>query len=269
MRKPTICFLGDYEHCHKIIDHFNSSVKSRYISKGNDEPDIFSSIKPNLICFILEKGSFGHNSYYSSALSYSKRTMCPIYVISTHDQFDGMKKACYRSVIRKVTELGVYRVIRNSIKTFRDLPNGSLAMMKERFDNIAVISSNAALTAFAESRIRLRNTPERRIIVSSPSSCETMELLENKNNLSGFVITEPLNAVELERISLELSEMPNPKIPLIFLEHEEHYHVKGKFSNYNIKNDGDEISKEFSRAHKAKIKNLSFGKDTDDSENSL
>ncbi len=264
MKKPTVCFLGNRCKSYEIMSYFNASIKSVYIDGKNNNEEIISFLKPDFICFILEKRVYGHGSIYSAALDYSKRTLCPVYAICSQDQFYGIKNHWTKSVIHRVTELGFYRIVRNTIRLFRESSDGRTAVIKSRFDTVAVISSDAVSSAYAENQVCRHNTPYRRIRLSSPSSPETSEILKDKESYSGFIVTEPLNAIELEKISLELSKVKTTSIPVIILENNKHYNIKGNFRYLNIKDNDDEISNTLSRAYITKFKRISFRKSEDD-----
>lgn len=264
MKKPTVCFMGNRCKSYEIINHFNGSVKSVYIDGKNNNEEIISFLKPDIICFILEKRANGHNSTYSAALTYSKRTLCPVYVICSQDQFYGIKNHWPKSVVHRVTELGFFRIVRNTIRMFRESSDGRTAVIKSRFDTIAVISSDSVLSAYAENQVCCCDAPHRRMRLSSASSPSTSEILDNKESYDGFIVTEPLNAIELERIFLSLSKTCSAATPVIILENNSHYNLKGKFIRLNFRNNNNEISNTLSRAYITKFKRISFGNTRDD-----
>lgn len=262
--RPCICFLGDEKRCYDVICRFSGSIRPVYIRKNYIDSDRISDNLPIMICILLQKGKHGSTAYYSEAFTYSQKAKCPVYVICSEDQYDGIRNNCQKAIVSRVTLSGLYKIIRDAIKISSDNPNAELELVKSKFDTVAVLSSEAILASYCEGRIGTQQHDARRVIITSPEHTGQMDNISENEHLSGVIVTEDITGaapVNLKEIGRKITDT---KIPVILVGTHVEAVTPKRIAYLNLSDDVDKIDTALHKAHKARIRRISYGKNAFD-----
>lgn len=250
MKRPHICFLGDENLCRGFIDAYKKSVRAFYIRKTHKRKNRFLSVPPTFFCIILEKGKSARSGYLSEAISYAEKNRCPVYVVCSPDQYDGIRNLSEDCDLEKVTLLALHKLIKKEIQHYKESSSGDEDFIRERFASVSVMTLDPALAALCESELSF-NSINQRVMIN----------VENKEteNFNGYLITETPDGdvpSDIRQIAGSLSE----KVPAVYIGTKDKVRIPKRITYISINSGSDSIKAHFKKYHKKKLKLISYEK---------
>lgn len=257
MKRPYIYFFGDEDKCRNIMERFNEA-ESVYIKNCNGIAKIPQVLRrrPSLIFVIPGKGQSMNTDYFASTLRLSFKYKTPIFAVCSEDQFFTFKNASEGGIVYRSSLIGISRIIREMIRFFAQNRKADLLLVKANFTPVAVISDNAVLASFAESKICPVNGTNNRFVLISTKSENIDKCFTVPNKYPVYIFTAN-NDGSIPECFHEMSVTAKKEnITRIYLSKGDTPTPKGKIIRTDIYDNEDTIAHELRKKRTAKIRQL-------------
>lgn len=184
MGRPYICFIGDEAGCKKLMANASDKIQTTYIGKQDTVCE-----NPSFFLTVLRKGQNASHTALPRLIKKIRETNIPVYVICTHDQYDGIRMKFKNCRIYKIPESGYSGLLKALTENSEAEP---FELYKAAFPTVIIKSDNPYAAAFcAECAAPSGN--ECRIIIA-PSSADIPEEITNGiRPVKTVIITENID----------------------------------------------------------------------------
>ena len=238
MKKPYIYFCGDKQKCNELADSCKKLIKSVFITDKNADNYLVSpKSHPALICLIFSQDTYANNILYEKIYSYSAYSGCPVHIDGSRRNIDTVIKHAKGANIQRSSEKLMTKTFSELYEFARNNPDSEFALLKARFENVAVISDKASSLAFCENKTSSTGVKSRLIVVAEKGGETELEKLEN-TPLSQIITDAPLNEKSLELFC----KVSKSEAPAILLDCRTNYGKKFKAHYLDMRTDGKQLS---------------------------
>lgn len=257
MKRPYICFFGDEKKCRSIMDRFNDA-ESVFIknSRRIEKTAQVLRRRPAVIFIIPGKGQSMNSNYFASTLKLSFKYKTPVFAVCSDDQFFTFKNASKGGIVYRSSLTGIGSIIREAIRFFAQNRKADLLLIKANFTPVAVISDNAVLASFAESKICPESGTNNRFVLISPDCKEPENCFTIPNSYPSYIFTANRDG-SIPDCLYEMSEKAEEeKTSLIYLSKGDTPTPNGKIVRTDIYDKNDTIAHELRKKRTAKIRRI-------------